>query len=101
MNNIPTAEELLLEIMGCLKMDYSLQELNEFDSDLVPFLVEQINNRTKLHVEAALKAAIEKVEIHSDSHHNLSRDFEYAIESKRIWIPDNSILNAYPLDLIK
>ena len=35
-----TAEELLVEIMS--QIDLSLSELNENDSDLVPYLIEQI-----------------------------------------------------------
>ncbi len=96
MNNIPTAEELLLEIMGCLKMDYSLVELNEADPSLVPFLVEQINNRTKLHVQAALKSAAEKVELKAYSYTGC---FECGREDMSV--DEKSILNAYPENLIQ
>jgi hypothetical protein len=81
--------------MGCLKMDYSLKELNEFDSDLVPFLVEQINNRTKLHVEPALKAAAEKATAEIELGNPYDPESGYPIVNQQ------SILNAYPLNLIK
>lgn len=55
----------------------------------------------KLHVEAALKAASEKVEIHSDSGSNYHREFEEGIRNRVIWVPSNSILNAYPPENIK
>jgi hypothetical protein len=55
----------------------------------------------KLHVQEALKNANEKVEIHSDSGSNYHREFEEGIRNNTIWVPANSILNAYPLENIK
>jgi hypothetical protein len=93
-DKIPTAEQLLLEIMECLKLDHGLEELNENDPELVPYLLEEINKRTKLHVEAALKSASEKVRL---------TDFAYEFLQEGAYdaIDKESILNAYPLDNIK
>ena len=51
----------------------------------------------KLHVEAALKEASKKVEIHSDLGSNYHREFEEGIRNRTIWVPSNSIINAYSL----
>lgn len=93
-DKIPTAEQLLLEIMGCLKLDHGLGELNENDPELVPYLLEEINKRTKLHVEAALKAASEKARLTDFAYEFLQEGADDAIDKE-------SILNAYPLDNIK
>jgi hypothetical protein len=84
---IPTAEDLLTTIMSYLKIDYSIDELNSLDPDLVPELVEEINSRTRLHVEAALKAAVNQLPVDD----RLNRD---------IFIMDK-ITNCYPLTNIK
>jgi len=91
---IPTAEDVLVRIMSSLKMDYSIDELNEIDPDLVPYLVEEINKRTKLYVEAALKAASEKVRLTDFAYEFLQEGADDAIDKE-------TILNAYPLDNIK
>ena len=91
---IPTAEDLLLDIMGCLKLDYGIEELNENDPELVPYLLEEINKRTKLYVEAALKAASEKVRLTDFAYEFLQEGADDAIDKE-------TILNAYPLDNIK
>lgn len=104
-DTIPTAEDVLVRIMSSLKMDYSIDELNEIDPDLVPYLVEEIDKRTRLYVEAALKAASEKATILEngrdignnyiwDAYNTSNKDIEYEVNK-------NSILNAYPLDNIK
>lgn len=51
-----TAENLLKIIIDCLKIEW---EDMENDPELIPYLIDEINNRTKLHVKAALKAASE------------------------------------------
>ena len=99
MKKIQTAEELLLEIMSCLKIDGGIQELNKNDSTLVPYLIKQINNRTILHVEAALKEASEKAVIIADPN-------SYCGNTGSEYPPDEivskpSILTAYPITNIK
>jgi len=72
---IPTAEETYTKITGCV--------INH--KDVKKAMIEF----TKLHVEAALKAAAEQAEIENDWDNqkgNISKD---------------SILNAYPLENIK
>jgi hypothetical protein len=79
MKNIPTAEEFLdLQHETVLSIKFDIRQV------MIEF--------AKLHVEAALKEAIEKIEI----------DIEY--DSDRIAYPileEYSILNAYPLTNIK
>ena len=81
-DTIPTAEDVLVRIMSSLKMDYSIDELNEIDPDLVSYLVEE------------LKAASEKARL---------TDFAYEFLQEGAYdaIDKESILNAYPLDNIK
>ena len=93
-DTIPTAEDVLVRIMSSLKMDYSIDELNEIDPDLVPYLVEEIDKRTRLYVEAALKAASEKVSLTDFAYEFLQEGADDAIDKE-------SILNAYPLDNIR
>ena len=94
MSNIPTAEEftkiLLTEVTKCrgIRVTSSLVE-------------EHFIKFAKLHVEAALRAASERVEIHSDSGSSYHREFEEGIRNRVIWVPSNSILNAYPPENIK
>lgn len=55
MNKEPqTAENLLKTIIDCLKIEW---EDMENDPDLIPYLINEINDRTKLYVKAALEAA--------------------------------------------
>ena len=54
---IQTAEQLLVEIMGCLKIGEDIDDLNENDPELVPYITELINERTRRHVMDALAAA--------------------------------------------
>jgi hypothetical protein len=82
-NKIPTAEELLLE------------EIKKFSSPLtsesLQVLVINVGNQhAKNHVQAALKAASENVKHET-----------YEFDGKQPAIDKESILNAYPLDLIK
>ena len=110
MNKIPTAEELLKDIVSCLKMEW---EDLENDPDLIPYLIEEINNRTKLHVQDALKEAAEKAQWKQESEEtsfgaDKSRydfvDTDYAGDPCTgyiISIDKDSILNAYPATNIK
>lgn len=78
---IPSAENILINILSTVKID-NIDEIKEADPELIPYLIELINNRTKLHVEAALKAAAENADL-------LKTD-----------VYKQTILNAYPLNLI-
>jgi hypothetical protein len=88
------AEKLLLEIMSCLKLDYSIEELNENDPSLVPYLLEKINARTKHYVTEALKVASEKASLTEFATEFLQEGASDAIDK-------DSILNAYPLTNIE
>lgn len=99
MSSIPTAEELLLEIMSCLKMDYDTKQLNDNDPSLVPYLLEKINDRTKLHVQAALSAAADNAFTIDDPFaYTGNTGSEYPVDQV---ISKKSILNAYSLENIK
>lgn len=74
--NIPTAEEFAIETMQ------GGTDLQEIERALIGF--------AKLHVEAALEAAMEKAEIH----YPLENDFYECVDRK-------TILNAYPLTNVK
>lgn len=63
--------------------------------ELFVFTKEQLNKYTQSVIKQALETAAEKVEIHSDNYHHLSKDFEYAIENGKIWVPSNSITNTF------
>jgi len=84
-NNIPTAEEFVME-------GHLLVEDDEHRDDLAKSHIEF----TKLHVRAALKEASKNAEITDIGNSNQYGE----------WVPCNvidkdSILNAYPLDRIK
>jgi len=86
-NNIPTIQELLIE------------ESKKFSSPLTPeglqLLVQNVAYQTaKLHVEAALKAAAKNAKVFNG---HLSE----TTARNRTTVDIMSILNAYPLDLIK
>jgi hypothetical protein len=53
------------------------------------------------HVTEALKIVIDRVEIDSDSGSYYSRELQEAIRNRTVWVPANSITNAYPLTNIE
>lgn len=75
MNNIPTAEEFAVETMQGADMQ-------EIERALIGF--------AKLHVQAALEAAMEKAEIH----YPLENGYNECIDGR-------TILEAYPLSNIQ
>jgi hypothetical protein len=89
MNNLPTAEEFLNS--NSLKGHVAMDSVNEDDivTDMIEF--------AKLHVEAALKAAAEKARVCNVDDHDPLTGQEF-ISSE---VVKDSILNAYPLNLIK
>jgi hypothetical protein len=84
-NQIPTAKDFAINID--IYFD-SEEEHLELSNKLIEF--------AKLHVTEALKAADENSKV-------TIVDYEYELEPPTpIWgVDSNSILNAYPLDLIK
>ena len=89
---IQTAEELLLDLMSELHIESSIGELNQMDPQLVPNLIEKINNRTQLYVDAALSAAADNA---------VAKENPDDYGTGEIWVDRNSILKAYPKYLIK
>lgn len=71
---IMTAEKLMLEIASCFKQDYTIQELNEIDPELVPYLIKLINDRTSRYVKEALTAAHKNMQLPEE-------DLEFTLSS--------------------
>jgi hypothetical protein len=93
MSNIPTAEEFLYNQGVPLK---ELQNLSWFDyGNILTWLEVYSNIKTRFHVEAALKAAAEKATAEIELGNPYDPESGYPIVNKE------SILNAYPLNLIK
>lgn len=65
-------------------------------NDLKSDIEEAMINFTKFHVTAALKAAIEEVKVNEEYSYDI---YDNSILTAKI--DTNSILNAYPLTLIK
>lgn len=87
MSNIPTAEELIFDILSDIKCDNEIDWLRSNDGkETLDYLVNQVNSRTKLHVEAALKAAAET---------------QYPSSKANFELVNDKLLNAYPLENIK
>lgn len=87
MEKIPTAEELLTNILSNLKCFETISFLKSEDgkSDLDD-LITLINSRTNLHVKAALKAASEDADMIGETQHNNNapddiKDFVYVIDN--------------------
>ena len=69
--------------------------LDKNNPEFVERLVIAINARTELHVAAALKAAVEKAEIKTETYSNPNpSEWDKVIDKQ-------SILNAYPKELIQ
>lgn len=83
MSNIPTAEEMALKWEYANMNAMGTEKQGSKELSIATFMIEF----AKLHVQAALKAASENVEIDG----NIPED----------WINKNSIINAYPIDNIK
>jgi hypothetical protein len=95
MNYIPTAEEftkiLLTEIANCRGVRVQSAVVEE---KFIEF--------AKLHVEAALKAASEKARIcKMCDYNNEMYMYIQSSDSSDFTISKDTIINAYPLDLIK
>lgn len=89
-NKIPTAEDISKDIFSGLTSQYPNKEF----SHIIDYCREQIIEFAKLHVEAALKEASEKVEMLP----NKEQDFRMQNCGCIDFIIDkNSILNSYPL----
>ena len=88
---IPTAEEWLLNHKEMSKYDVADYDEGGYLGVNEKALYKIMIEFAKLHVEAALKAAYEKAEINDFDEH-----FEYSPS-----VDKDSILNSYPLDLIK
>lgn len=67
----------------------------EFNEAEIKILSKKLKEFAKLHVKAVLKAASEKALICGETS-NIN-----GLVSDKVYINKNSILNAYPLDLIK
>lgn len=95
MEQLPTAEKLIFEILSNVKCDNEIEflQLTEDGKEILSYLVEEVNNRTKSYVQAALKAASENVELDY-----WKGDCQLCGSNT---IDKESILKAYPLTNIK
>ena len=82
-----------------LAEEYYDQMANHYGS--VKDLAKLLRDFATYHVTEALKIAIDRVEIDSDSGSYYSRELQEAIRNRAVWVPANSITNAYPLTNIK
>ena len=95
MSKIPTAK-LILTGKETYEPEYST--VSKYDA------LEAMIEFAKLHVEAALKEASENCKFKIQSHFNNNEEINNSIEDcigNLNVIDKNSILNAYPLNLIK
>ena len=99
MSKIPTAEEFLKS------KDYNLGGNEELaDGVLTNNVIEDMIEFAKLHVEQALEAAFNNSEMRvseNDTSETPSFTDNYDDGYVTITVSKNSIINAYPLDLIK
>jgi hypothetical protein len=86
MKNLPTAKELIETDYFSLHLDTDSICLGSIETAMIEF--------AKLHVEAALREANESAFI---TNHKATLDDDRVYKK----IDENSILNAYPLTLIK
>lgn len=89
MSNIPTADEILSKYSD----NYKIAPFKDRASVNGKHAIEAMMEFAKLHVQAALESASNKVDF--DWKNNPSMD------THGVDIDKNSILNAYPLNLIK
>lgn len=91
-----TAEEILRERVYITRDD--MEDIHDSISSVTEAMIEF----SKMHVEAALKEANEKVFAQS-TNSNLSskEDRLTCIHLGKVYVNKDSIFNAYPLDLIK
>lgn len=102
MEKIPTAKEML-ETWGLKAIDHLRKLADDLEYRALnkerDILAEEVISWCKLHVEAALKAASEKVETTSRWCNN-DWEAENPVGFYHTEVNKDSILNAYPLDKI-
>ena len=86
MKKLPTAEEML-------KSNYLLIENDKTCEAHTHLVVKQMQEYAKLHVQAALESAAEKVKTKKEDWCDKDENF--------MCVDKQSILNAYPLDNIQ
>lgn len=91
--NIPTAEEILFELLSDLKEDNMVDYLKDNPEEADDYS-EKIIRFAKLHLDAQVKAICDKVSLTDFAQEFLQEGADDAIDK-------DSILNAYPLTNIK
>ena len=93
MSNIQTAEQLIfsiLESIGC-EGEFEYLETTEDGQEILADLIETVNERTRLHVEAAL----------AEAHKSVRWKEQMTMQGLQVTISKASIMAAYPPENIK
>ena len=93
MSNIQTAEQLIFSILEGIKCEGEIEYLQttEDGKELLDYLIEEVNERTRLHVKAALTEASKTTRWRE----------QITMQGLQVTIIKSSILNAYPPENIK
>ena len=88
MSNIPTAEQLIFSILESIKCEGEIEYLQttEDGQEILADLIELINGRTRLHVEAAL----------TEAHKAARWKEQMTMQGLQVTISKASIMLAYP-----
>ena len=93
MSNIQTAEQLIFNILESIKCEGEIEYLQTTDDgqEILADLINEVNERTRLHVEAAL----------SEAHKAARWKEQITMQGLQVTISKASIMTAYPPENIK
>lgn len=93
MSTIQTAEQLIFTILESIKCEGEIEYLQETEDgkELLGYLIEEVNERTRLHVEAAL----------TEAHKAAKWKEQMTMQGLQVTISKASIMNSYPAENIK
>jgi hypothetical protein len=93
MSNIQTAEQLIFDILESIKCEGEIEYLQETEDgqEILSDLIESVNERTRLHVEAAL----------TEAHKAAKWKEQMTMQGLQVTISKASIMNSYPTENIK
>ena len=93
MSNIQTAEQLIFSILESIKCEGEIEYLQTMEDgqEILTDLINEVNERTRLHVEAAL----------SEAHKAARWKEQITMQGLQVTISKSSIMAAYPPENIK
>jgi hypothetical protein len=93
MGSIQTAEQLIFDILESIKCEGEIEYLQETEDgqEILADLIEKLNERTRLHVEAAL----------TEAHKAAKWREQMTMQGLQVTISKASIMNSYPTENIK